>query len=42
VDWHRRAILNDVHVMVGHAFEHHAAIWKLRHIANSGELGEIR
>ena len=29
-------------LMVGHTFEHDAAIWKLREIANSGELGEIR
>jgi len=36
------AILNGVHLMVGHTFEHDAAIWKLREIANSGELGEIR
>ena len=36
------AILNGVHLMVGHTFEHDAAIWKLRDIANSGELGEIR
>ena len=36
------AMLNDVHLMVGHTFEHDAAIWKLREIANSGELGEIR
>ena len=36
------AILNDVHLMVGHTFEHDAAIWKLRDIANSGELGQIR
>lgn len=36
------ATLNDVRLMVGHTFEHDAAIWKLREIANSGELGEIR
>ena len=36
------ATLNDVFLMVGHTFEHDAAIWKLREIANSGELGEIR
>ncbi|HTD50787.1 MAG TPA: Gfo/Idh/MocA family oxidoreductase [Acidimicrobiia bacterium] len=36
------AILNGVQLMVGHTFEHDAAIWKLRDIANSGELGEIR
>ena len=33
---------NGVHLMVGHTFEHDAAIWKLREIANSGILGEIR
>jgi len=36
------AMLNDVHLMVGHTFEHDAAIWKLRDIARSGVLGEIR
>lgn len=36
------ALLNDVLLMVGHTFEHDAAIWKLRDIANSGELGQIR
>jgi len=36
------AELNRVLLMVGHTFEHDAAIWKLRDIANSGELGEIR
>jgi predicted dehydrogenase len=36
------AMINDVQLMVGHTFEHDAAIWKLRDIANSGELGEIR
>jgi predicted dehydrogenase len=36
------AVMNDVHLMVGHTFEHDAAIWKLRDIANSGELGQIR
>ena len=36
------AALANVHLMVGHTFEHDAAIWKLREIANSGELGEIR
>ena len=36
------AALANVHLLVGHTFEHDAAIWKLREIANSGELGEIR
>jgi len=36
------ALLQDVHLMVGHTFEHDAAIWKLREIVQSGELGEIR
>ena len=36
------AMLNGVLLFVGHTFEHDAAIWKLREIANSGELGEIR
>ncbi len=35
-------MLNGVLLIVGHTFEHDAAIWKLRDIANSGELGEIR
>jgi predicted dehydrogenase len=29
-------------LMSGHTFEHNAAVWKLRDIALSGELGEIR
>ena len=36
------AVMNNVLLFVGHTFEHDAAIWKLREIANSGELGEIR
>jgi predicted dehydrogenase len=36
------ALLKGVHLMVGHTFEYDAAIWKLREIARSGELGEIR
>jgi predicted dehydrogenase len=36
------ATLAGVHLMVGHTFEHDAAIWKLREIVKSGELGEIR
>ena len=31
-----------VFVMTGHTFEHNPAVWKLREIADSGELGEIR
>jgi predicted dehydrogenase len=29
-------------LMSGHTFEHNAAVWKLRELASSGELGEIR
>jgi predicted dehydrogenase len=36
------ALLQGVHLMVGHTFEYDAAIWKLREIVQSGELGEIR
>jgi len=36
------AALSDGFLMVGHTFEHDGAIWKLREIANSGELGEVR
>ena len=36
------ALLQGVHLMVGHTFEHDASIWKLREIVESGELGEIR
>ena len=36
------ARMKNVLLMVGHTFEHDAAIWKLREIANSGELGQIR
>ena len=36
------AAMKNVLLMVGHTFEHDAAIWKLREIAKSGELGEIR
>lgn len=28
-------------LMVGHTFEHNAAVWKLREVIESGELGEI-
>jgi predicted dehydrogenase len=30
-----------VPLMVGHTFEHNAAVWKLRELVRSGELGEI-
>ncbi len=36
------AALKGVKLLVGHTFEHDAAIWKLREIVNSGELGEVR
>jgi predicted dehydrogenase len=29
-------------LMVGHTFEHHEAVWKLRDIIGSGQLGDIR
>jgi predicted dehydrogenase len=29
-------------LMVGHTFEYNAAVWKLRELIDSGELGEIR
>jgi predicted dehydrogenase len=28
-------------LMVGHTFEYHAAVWKLREIVRSGEIGEV-
>jgi len=31
----------DLTLMVGHTFEHNAAVWKLREVIESGELGEI-
>lgn len=30
-----------VSLMVGHTFEHNAAVWKLRDLIDSGELGEL-
>ncbi|MGH3795420.1 MAG: Gfo/Idh/MocA family protein [Pseudonocardiaceae bacterium] len=30
-----------VHLMVGHTFEYNAAVWKLKEIIDSGELGRI-
>jgi predicted dehydrogenase len=32
---------NDVALMVGHTFEYHAAVWALRAMVRSGELGEL-
>jgi len=31
----------DVTLMVGHTFEHNAAVWRLREAASSGELGKL-
>jgi predicted dehydrogenase len=36
-----RANQKGVCLMVGHTFEYNAAVWKLRDIVNSGELGRI-
>jgi len=38
----RAAKENDVWLMVGHTFEYNAAVWKLKEIIASGELGRIR
>ncbi len=35
------AATNAVHLMVGHTFEYNAAVWKLKEIIDSGELGRI-
>ena len=35
------AAANSVHLMVGHTFEYNAAVWKLKEIIDSGELGRI-
>jgi predicted dehydrogenase len=35
------AAANGVHLMVGHTFEYNAAVWKLKEIIDSGELGRI-
>jgi predicted dehydrogenase len=32
---------NGVHLMAGHTFEYNAAVWKLKEIIDSGELGRI-
>lgn len=37
----RAAAASGVTLMVGHTFEYHAAVWKLRDIIDSGELGDI-
>jgi predicted dehydrogenase len=35
------AAANGVHLMAGHTFEYNAAVWKLKEIIDSGELGRI-
>ncbi|MDT4988474.1 MAG: hypothetical protein QOI74_2568 [Micromonosporaceae bacterium] len=35
------AAQRDLTLMVGHTFEYNAAVWKLREVIESGELGEI-
>ncbi len=35
------AAASGVHLMVGHTFEYNAAVWKLKEIIDSGELGRI-
>jgi predicted dehydrogenase len=35
------AATNGVHLMAGHTFEYNAAVWKLKEIIDSGELGRI-
>ncbi|MGH3903828.1 MAG: Gfo/Idh/MocA family protein [Pseudonocardiaceae bacterium] len=35
------AAVGGVHLMVGHTFEYNAAVWKLKEIIDSGELGRI-
>jgi predicted dehydrogenase len=35
------AAANGVHLMVGHTFEYNAAVWKLKELIDSGELGRI-
>ncbi|MGI9064541.1 MAG: Gfo/Idh/MocA family protein [Pseudonocardiaceae bacterium] len=37
----RTAARCGVHLMVGHTFEYNAAVWKLKQIIDSGELGRI-
>ena len=35
------AAATGVHLMVGHTFEYNAAVWKLKEIIDSGELGRV-
>src|SRR5581483_8947277 len=35
------AAANGVHLMAGHTFEYNAAVWKLKELIDSGELGRI-
>ncbi len=35
------AARQDVRLMVGHTFEYNAAVWKLRELVRSGELGQV-
>jgi predicted dehydrogenase len=35
------AAASGVHLMVGHTFEYNAAVWKLKEIISSGELGQV-
>ncbi|MGH3694094.1 MAG: Gfo/Idh/MocA family protein [Pseudonocardiaceae bacterium] len=35
------AAASGVHLMVGHTFEYNAAVWKLKEIIDSGELGRV-
>ncbi|MDV6011231.1 Gfo/Idh/MocA family oxidoreductase [Haloechinothrix sp. LS1_15] len=37
----RTAATNHVHLMVGHTFEYNAAVWKLKQLIDSGELGDV-
>ena len=37
----QEAAEHDVVLMVGHTFEYNAAVWKLRELIDSGELGEL-
>ncbi|HEY6422107.1 MAG TPA: Gfo/Idh/MocA family oxidoreductase [Pseudonocardiaceae bacterium] len=35
------AAANGVHLMAGHTFEYNAAVWKLKELIESGELGKV-
>jgi predicted dehydrogenase len=35
------AAANGVHLMAGHTFEYNAAVWKLKELIDSGELGRV-